>query len=217
MPTDENQKGKKVLTRVPYERVTDEPDSPVLTLPPEEAKALRRAYAEANVILEYGSGGSTMLAAAMPGKTIFSVESDVNWAASMAARFQKNPPQAHVVLHPVDIGPTGPWGKPVDHSGWKSYHHYPLSVWDRTDFQHPDLILIDGRFRVACFITAALRISKPVIVLWDDYSVRRAYQEVERVIRPAAMYGRMAKFELEPMKLSNLDLSWIMKQYTRIL
>ena len=59
------------------------PQRPVLTLPPAEAEALRAAYAIADVILEYGSGGSTALAAEMPGKTVFSVESDAAWLAGM--------------------------------------------------------------------------------------------------------------------------------------
>lgn len=40
--------------------------APALSFPPAEAEAVRRAYA-AEVVLEYGSGGSTVLAAAMPG------------------------------------------------------------------------------------------------------------------------------------------------------
>ena len=57
--------------------------APKLTLPPEEAEVLRDAYAAARVILEYGSGGSTLLAGENPEVVIFSVESDANWIAMM--------------------------------------------------------------------------------------------------------------------------------------
>ena len=45
-------------------------DRPVITLPPDEEAAVRRYYAQAQVILEYGSGGSTVIAAELPGKTL---------------------------------------------------------------------------------------------------------------------------------------------------
>ena len=48
---------------------------PELTLPEAEAALLRETYDRAGVILEYGSGGSTVLAAEQPGKTVPSVES----------------------------------------------------------------------------------------------------------------------------------------------
>ncbi|WP_240997067.1 hypothetical protein, partial [Pseudomonas viridiflava] len=49
------------------------------------------------------------------------------------------------------------------------FHTYPLKVWDEPYFEQPDVILIDGRFRIACFVTAYLRATKPMIVLFDDY------------------------------------------------
>jgi hypothetical protein len=51
-------------------------ERPELTFSPEVAELVRETYAQAQVILEYGSGGSTVLASEMAGKTVFSVESD---------------------------------------------------------------------------------------------------------------------------------------------
>jgi len=203
------------MANPPHEILTDAPDAPVLTLPPEEAALVKERYAAASVILEYGSGGSTLLAAGEKGKTIFSVESDKDWSAKLGRYFKAHPPEANVVLHTVDVGPTGEWGMPLDSSGWKKYHEYPLSVWDRPDFTHPDLILIDGRFRAACFVSAALRISRPTVVLWDDYVNRKSYHEVERWVRPTSFHGRLARFDLEPITLIGSDLSWAITQFTR--
>lgn len=203
------------MSNAVHEQATDLPGAPVLTLPPEEAKVLRSAYATANVILEYGSGGSTAIAAAMPDKTIFSVENDIGWSKNLQKWFTDFPPAANVNIHTVNIGPTREWGLPADESGWRKYYHYPTSVWDRPDFKHPDLILIDGRFRAACFVTAALRITEPVTVLWDDYLTRRAYHEVERYIPKTSLHGRMARFDLTPGTLSLDNLTWILKQYGR--
>lgn len=192
-------------------------EAPVLTLPEAEAELLRDTYESANVILEYGSGGSTVLAGSGQGKTVFSVESDRAWAEKMRLYFRQNPPKAVVNIHSVDIGPTGEWGRPVDETGWRFYHQYPLTVWQRPDFKQPDVILIDGRFRSACFVTAALCLTAPATVLWDDYIKRRSYHEVERWLKPVSLHGRMARFELEPRMFSPADMLWMMKQFTRIL
>lgn len=190
-------------------------EPPTLTLPPQEAEAVRAAYETASVILEYGSGGSTILAASSAQRTVFSVESDAAWARRLGLYLKQHPLPGRVRLHVVDIGKTAAWGKPVNDDGWRGYYHYPISVWDRPDFEAPDVILIDGRFRAACFVTSALRITRETVILWDDYIKRRSYHEVEKWMRPVAMHGRLARFEVEPMKFDPGELAWMMKQFTR--
>ena len=200
-------------------RATDDPalQAPVLTFPPEESEIVRTLYSSANVILEYGSGGSTVLAAQSTAKAVFSVESDRDWTDNLQKYLDWHHPGSKVRLHHVDIGPTKQWGWPQTEAAWRQFHHYPISVWDRNDFTHPDVVLIDGRFRPACFVTTALRITKPVIVLWDDYLDRDIYHEIERWVKPTSYHGRMARFDLTPRTLESSDFSWVMKQFTRLL
>ncbi|MBL4916347.1 hypothetical protein [Szabonella alba] len=172
--------------------------APELTMPPEAADLLRETYAGAGVILEYGSGGSTVLAGSMPGKRVFAVESDTGWITRMKDWFAGNPPASKVVLHHGDIGPTGKWGHPVDESHWRRFLNYPLTVWDRPDFAHPDVVLVDGRFRIGCFLAVLMRITRPVTLLFDDYTGRASYRAVEDFARPAGFAGRMARFEITP-------------------
>lgn len=186
---------------------------PVLTLPEAEAAWLRAAYGEARTILEYGSGGSTVMAAEMPGKTVFSVESDPDWAAAMAAWFAVNPPRSTVHLHPVDVGPTKEWGMPRTDKAIRRFPDYPLSVWDRPDFAHPDTVLIDGRFRAACFLTVLFRATAPVTVYFDDYVGRAPYHRVERYVTPAEIRGRMARFDITPQPIPPRDLPLILATY----
>src|SRR5690554_280256 len=91
---------------------------PELTLPEAEAERVAAAYGGADVILEYGSGGSTMLASEMPGKKVFSVESDQAWAGMMRGWFAQNPPANGTQIDVIwsDIGETGLWGRPIDDS-----------------------------------------------------------------------------------------------------
>jgi hypothetical protein len=188
---------------------------PVLTMPPEEAAALVRHYAAAEVILEYGTGGSTVVAAELPGKTVFAVESDLKWLGDMRAYFAANPPMADLHLHHGRIGRTKGWGYPQSEEHFRKWPGYPLAVWDLAEFRHPDVVLIDGRFRAACFLTTLFRITRPVTVLWDDYIDRRQYHEVETLVKPAEMIGRMARFDLKPMAIPAAKLPWIIETYLR--
>jgi hypothetical protein len=165
-----------------------------LTFPRQEADLVRRSYAEASVILEYGSGGSTVLAADL-GKRVISVESDKDWAARLSAHLASH---AGVVVHHVDIGPTGKWGMPTRPRFHGRFHRYALSVWDRPDLGEPDLVLIDGRFRSACLVAVMLRAQRLTTVLFDDYEDRPHYRGVERLARKEESVGRMARFTVTP-------------------
>lgn len=188
---------------------------PALALPPAEAALVQATYDAAQVILEYGSGGSTCLAAEMLGKTVYSVESDKAWCAGLEQWFAENPPQSTVHLHLADIGPTGKWGKPAGEKHWRRFARYPYSVWERADFVHPDVVLVDGRFRAACFLATLFSITRPITLLFDDYAERLAYHDVEIFGPPVAMHGRLARFELTPTPVPPAMMPWIFDVFAR--
>lgn len=192
-------------------------EEPQLTFPTQVGQYVRKVYAGASVILEYGSGGSTLLAGRMPGKTVFSVENDLRWAQGMQRWIEgaalPSPPR----MYPVDVGPTGAWARPKNASAWKRFHSYPLRIWDEPFFEAPDVILIDGRFRIACFVTAFLRVRKPTVVLFDDYLDRPHYHVVERLAKPTEHIGRMARFDLQPLaEVPRDELTWLVASYNEV-
>lgn len=189
------------------------PERPTMTMPEVEAAALANAYAQANVILEYGSGGSTILAAEMAGKTVFSVESDPVWLAQMRDYFASHPPRANLYLHLGDIGPTKEWSHPLAEDGFRLWPNYPTQIWHSDGFLAPDVVLIDGRFRVACFLTTLFTIMAPTRVLFDDYLERPAYHQIEDFAVPSAYFGRMAQFDLTPTTIPAAKLGWIVKRF----
>jgi hypothetical protein len=184
-------------------------------MPEAEARTLRAAYAEAGVVLEYGAGGSTLLAAGLPGRVVFAVENDPAWCARLQRWFEDEPPQAEVHLHQVDTGPVGNWGMPLARGPVAGGVDYAVSVWDRPDFRHPDVVLIDGRFRLGCLLTTAVRIRRPVTVLFDDYGNRPEYHAVESFVQPVGLIGRMALFDLVPQPFPVDRLGWFAKCLTR--
>ena len=63
----------------------------------------------------------------------------------------------------------------------------------------PDLILVDGRFRSACFLTSCIKTTLPIRILFDDYVKREHYHFVENIVTPSEVIAdRMAVFDIAP-------------------
>ncbi|MFV0306831.1 MAG: hypothetical protein ACK5OX_03700 [Desertimonas sp.] len=185
---------------------------PNLMMPAAEADHVREILEGASVVLEYGSGGSTVLAAEH-AQRVMSVESDARWVALVRKWFEVHPPHAEVSLHHVDIGPTGPFGRPTDPTTCGRWPRYPTAIWDASEFVEPDVVLIDGRFRLACFVTVALRCRRPVRVLWDDYDNRPHYHRASELASPTRVIGRLAEFHLVPTALPRRHLTWMVESF----
>lgn len=181
-------------------------DWPPFDFPPAEAEMLRASYAAADVIMEYGSGGSTVYAASLRGKRVFSVETDRDWTLRMQSRIDRDGVALATVVH-ADIGPTGKWGRPTDPAAWPRFLSYVLGIWDAPYMRHPDVVLIDGRFRAACMLAALARIQRPIRILFDDYADRKPYHVVEEYARPVKLAGRMAVFDVVPELIPAGDLA----------
>lgn len=178
-----------------------------LTFPDNVKTCVRQAYAAADVIFEYGIGGSTLLAAEL-GKTLVSVETDRAFMARAQVELQDTP--ATVKLIHANIGATKQWGVPLDDSQWQRYPDYAFAPWQQG--LEPDVILIDGRFRVACMLAALVNVTRPTTVLWDDYGDRAHYHWIERYCTPVRNVERMAIFEIEHMTCLKNDLLDIAKK-----
>lgn len=184
-----------------------------ITLPEEEKQVLTKYYAQASTILEYGSGGSTLFASSLKEKKIISVESDRRWAEHVKGVSRKlNVPSFPEVIS-VDIGRTGDWGRPLDAENWNSFINYVLAPWQSFPELQPDVIFIDGRFRTACLAFSLLRIKSRTIILFDDYKSRRHYWKVESIVKPKAIVGRMAVFDIDPIDSSILPWNDVIKLF----
>lgn len=149
------------------------------------------------VYLEYGSGGSTIVASRFV-QTLVSVESDSSFGRAVEQKISKESLANIFCLYP-NIGITAQWGRPIFGrptpprvERWK---RYPRAPWGGIINmpELPDLILIDGRMRVACALESLLHITPATRILVDDY-IGRDYGVIEDFADLVAVRGRMGEF-----------------------
>jgi hypothetical protein len=129
---------------------------------------------EAQNVVEYGVGGSTLLAA-RKHKHIVCVESDYEWICKLKKyrhiRRAEYENRLRFVL--ADLGPTTGLGYPKSErlrANWPSYANIP---WQYS--KHTDLVLIDGRFRLACIAATILHTKPQTIIAVHDFWNRPRY------------------------------------------
>lgn len=131
--------------------------------------------------VEYGSGGSTCLACKTECiEHITTIESNDNWVNkikqddSVKQRLEKG----SIVFIVIDIlGNPHFWGFPINNTKKENWPLYSQAI-RTTSNTPPDMILIDGRFRVACAIQAFLLSDATTMILIHDYENRSHYHIV---------------------------------------
>lgn len=127
-------------------------------------------------LLEFGCGGSTLVAARQVQR-IVSVDSDPLWLAKVHAEIAREAVE-FTPVH-IDIGPVGEWGYPADESRLRDWPRYHTRIWQRMGGS-PDAVLIDGRFRVACLLQAIIHCKPDCVFLFHDFNDRPHYHRVLR-------------------------------------
>ena len=148
--------------------------------------------------LEFGCGLSTQFAASNFDCQIRSVETDIVWSDKIQSILAS---QAEIVH--VDLGPVGDWGRPEGYSKRLNFEEY-CEVGFRNDYS-PDVVLIDGRFRVAAFLTTLVRTAPGTTIVFDDYPGRPHYHVVEEFLSPEVISEDQAVF-VRPLETSRGDL-----------
>lgn len=149
---------------------------------------------------EYGAGLSTTWVLENTCADIVSVETNEYWMNLVKAKTKNN---TRVTLIYVDLGATENWGRPLTYNRRNYFSSYIKAIWTKKDFE-PDFILIDGRFRVACFLTALICAKPGTKIVFDDYTNRSFYHIVEEFILRHVTEGRQALF-IVPQFVNNID------------
>lgn len=186
--------------------------SPILSS--NEHDALVTQLKLATVGLEFGMGGSTLMAARLKVPFYHSVESDAGWVQRCSSH-----PAIHALIENdrfnlchVDIGPVGAGGFPTDKSHASKWVNYHADVWDHMS-NLPDLVFIDGRFRLACALQAAARCAPGTSVLIHDYSDRPYYHEIEHFLEKGARVDTLQFFKVVRLPLTSTFMDCLSRAF----
>ena len=160
----------------------------------ETAAWLEDQLRKTKLYLEFGSGGSTVLANSL-GVASISVESDRFYARAVRRGLQ-HPETARIEVPPMGI--TAEWGMPLFFRRRKG-RRYIAAGFAALDGRFPDFILVDGRYRVGCALESARRAhlaGTTALLMLDDYEGRSFYQSVEDHLGPPDRIGRAALFKI---------------------
>ncbi len=175
--------------------------------------------------LEYGTGGSTYLAA--KNKLSFiCIDSDRFFLNAVKNKIKNDGflEEEKQIYKYADIGLTGPWGmavmlfkpSPARIESFKKYSDPPQECQSRTF--SPDLILVDGRFRIACalkIIRLLANVDNWTLVV-DDYVGRDHYHVIEQYAQLDKFVGRMAVFK-RALDFSSENIDESIRYYETIL
>ncbi len=163
---------------------------------------------DAKIYGEYGAGDSTRWVLENTDCKILSVDTSKDWITHVESFLNGD---SRVDLQWADVGEIKGWGYPISYQKKNVFIDYVESIW-RRDLT-PDLVLVDGRFRVACFLTCLLEGPVGTGIIFDDYTNRPRYHIVEEFVKPKQIYERQAYFEIP----ENLDHEKIKKMRVHFL
>jgi hypothetical protein len=170
---------------------------------PDEQYLLRLFFNKARNYLEFGSGGSTCIACEIIPGTITSIESAQVWIEKVKAAVPQSAADRLQMIR-VDIGPVKNLGYPADETHRNLWANYHTNVWEKLGDTRADTVLVDGRFRIACFVQTLLHTPMDTVVLVHDFSNREYYKPMRQVGREILKADNLSAFvrrsDFDPVK-----------------
>ena len=150
----------------------------------------KRYLKKCNIYFEYGVGDSTTWVLENTSSRIISVDTDKKWINKVDISKRKK----RIDIYWINLGEIENWGRPKTYEYRKYFINYISCVW--TFKFKADVILIDGRFRVASFLFSLINAKEGSIIIFDDYKNRPHYHVIEEVLEVHKYCGRQAVFRV---------------------
>lgn len=176
------------------------------------SRLFQRLLATSEIYAEYGCGLSTQYVLDNTTIPVLSVDSSNEWVELVKIR-SKNSQRLNI--HCADVGEVGDWGRPISYQKRANFHEYTDWVWEQSIT--PDTVLIDGRFRVACFLTCLLKAPKGTKIIFDDYTNRPEYHLVEEFLYVKETCGRQALFITDTQIEDQTKISTLLEQFRYVM
>lgn len=173
----------------------------VVRASPDEVSALLDLMDKAVCYLEYGIGGSTLMALTAGVQSVTSVESDLEYIehAINAYALRKFIDGSRLKVKHVYMGETKKWGYPRFAPEARQIEEYLSQAELGSPF---DLVFIDGRYRVAIAAAAYRHASLETVIAIHDYRSRPHYHQVEAFLTLQYEVGDLAVFRAAPDRSS---------------
>jgi hypothetical protein len=140
-----------------------------------ELELLDSQLAGASHYLEFGAGNSTLRALRFAGiRRVDSVDSSPEY---VERKLLSNPSvdraltDGRLRVHLADIGEVRGWGFPKNSAKRHLWPNYSRGIFEKSS-RH-DLVLVDGRFRVACTLRSILHTPADTRIMIHDFWRRR--------------------------------------------
>lgn len=160
---------------------------------------------------EIGLGQSTVYASQQNHlEQIVSIDSSAEWIELVTPLVSKS----RVTLKHIDFGPVKQWGKPESYARIDEVDRYALAVLEDGT---PELILIDGRFRVFVFLSLVKHAPVGTQILFDDYSCRPHYLIVEEILRPIESCGKQSLFVIDEEAKTHPNLQIMIDRFRYVM
>ncbi|MCK5359774.1 MAG: hypothetical protein KAJ95_04065 [Gammaproteobacteria bacterium] len=186
-----------------------------MTMTNEEVTMLHSQMDRSSKYLEFGSGDSTVYASCVPSiNTIDSVESSADFVNKM---LKTNPAiqtalsMGKLEFHLIDIGVTGNFGYPVDDSKKHLWPDYSQNIFKKSS--NHDLVLIDGRFRVACTLQCILNEPKDCIIMIHDFWNRAEYHVLLKYLTLIDKVDTLGVFDITPESFNDDEIRSLITRY----
>jgi hypothetical protein len=143
----------------------------------------------AKLYLEFGLGGSTIAALKNGGGKVYSVESSKDWIQYMEKKYKiisLSKKSERLCLIHADIGNTRNGGYPIisnNENNFDCFLNYSKKIFeDYPETKNADVVLVDGRFRIACCLSVLLENKNNPVIMFHDFWLRPQYHAVKKFI-----------------------------------
>lgn len=167
------------------------------TLSSQAASAISKHLSTKKVLMQYGCNNTILQAMESPSiNSVIAVESN----KSISDKFYESvndKDKLHLMY--ANIGEVDAAGRPLDDSKFQSFHQYMVLPWALADKYNvmPDVIVIDGPFKVACFLYSLVCAEEGATILFNDFFANEAYAVARDYALLEERHGDMAEFTVQ--------------------
>ncbi len=165
----------------------------------------KKEVSNSKVYGEYGCGKSTKWTIKNTDCIVLSVDTSNAWIKKIETELSNW--KLRLKIHHCDLGTLAKWGTPVSYEKKELFPNYTDFLWKQPE--KPDTVLIDGRFRVCCFLTTLKLADEGTRIIFDDYINRPHYHFIEKYVPRITVCGRQCLFIVPPKY--NLDINELSK------